>query len=201
MIYKQKIINLMTIFLIMTLGFSQDITPPELVGFTFTPNEIDVSEQGQYISVESVITDDISGVDRIEFYFYSPNNQTISGGCYQGNGQLEYLCETEVLFPENIDNGIWTLGYIVLRDELMNSVGLFSDDLDEFDIDRELVVTYGCGEENGDYNNDNNLDILDIVSTVNCILSDTCDSCSDFNGDGLTDILDIVGLVNVILDI
>ena len=53
----------------------------------------------------------------------------------------------------------------------------------------------------GDLNNDSILDILDIVSTVNCILLDNCMVCSDFNGDGLTDILDIVGLVNVILDI
>jgi len=52
----------------------------------------------------------------------------------------------------------------------------------------------------GDVNYDSILDILDIVSTVNCILSDDCSGCSDFNEDGLTDILDIVGLVNVILD-
>ena len=57
-----------------------------------------------------------------------------------------------------------------------------------------------CSEMNGDINNDNIIDILDIVSTVNCILFDDCSGCSDFNEDGLTDILDIVGLVNVILD-
>jgi len=58
-----------------------------------------------------------------------------------------------------------------------------------------------CSETNGDINNDNILDILDIVSTVNCILSDNCNECSDMNGDDIIDILDIVLMVNVIMDI
>jgi Leucine-rich repeat (LRR) protein len=60
---------------------------------------------------------------------------------------------------------------------------------------------YECSETNGDINNDNILDILDIVSTVNCILSDSCEECSDMNGDEIIDILDIVLMVNVIMDI
>ena len=57
-----------------------------------------------------------------------------------------------------------------------------------------------CSETNGDLNNDNMLDILDIVSTVNCILSDNCDGCSDINGDEITDILDLVEMINIIMD-
>ena len=52
----------------------------------------------------------------------------------------------------------------------------------------------------GDLNYDSILDILDIVSTVNCILLDNCIGCSDFNGDGLANILDIVALVNIVID-
>jgi hypothetical protein len=55
--------------------------------------------------------------------------------------------------------------------------------------------------DDGDINNDNILDILDIVSTVNCILSDNCNECSDMNGDEVINILDIVLMVNVIMDI
>ena len=47
---------------------------------------------------------------------------------------------------------------------------------------------------------DNIINILDIVSTVNCILSDNCNECSDMNGDDVIDILDIVLMVNDIID-
>ena len=59
---------------------------------------------------------------------------------------------------------------------------------------------FECSEANGDINNDNILNILDIVSTVNCILSDNCNECSDMNGDEVINILDIVLIVNVILE-
>ena len=63
-----------------------------------------------------------------------------------------------------------------------------------------------CENENscdtlGDVNNDNELNILDIVTIVNIILSDEMsDPCSDFNQDGTTNILDLVSLVSAILE-
>ena len=63
-----------------------------------------------------------------------------------------------------------------------------------------------CENENscetlGDLNNDNELNILDIVTIVNIILSDEMsDPCSDFNQDGTTNILDLVSLVSAILE-
>ena len=41
---------------------------------------------------------------------------------------------------------------------------------------------------------------MDVIIMVDCVLSESCDECSDFNQDGSTDILDIVDLVNVILN-
>ena len=58
-----------------------------------------------------------------------------------------------------------------------------------------------CSVVLSDLNNDLTLNVIDIISMVNCILSDTCNYCSDFNDDGITDVIDIVGLVNIILDI
>ena len=63
-----------------------------------------------------------------------------------------------------------------------------------------------CENENscdtlGDVNNDNVLNILDVVTLVNIILSDEMsDPCSDFNQDGTTNILDLVSLVSAILE-
>jgi hypothetical protein len=51
----------------------------------------------------------------------------------------------------------------------------------------------------GDINGDGILNILDIVSLVNLVLSNNYEASGDINGDGLLNILDIVSLVNLIL--
>jgi hypothetical protein len=63
-----------------------------------------------------------------------------------------------------------------------------------------------CENENscdtlGDVNNDTELNVLDIVTIVNLILSDETsdDPCSDYNQDGTTNILDLVSLISTIL--
>ena len=67
--------------------------------------------------------------------------------------------------------------------------------------------TSNCEEEcpdsiEGDLNYDGIVNILDVVSIVNCILSDSrCDICFDINYDGEINVVDIISLVNIILDI
>jgi hypothetical protein len=51
----------------------------------------------------------------------------------------------------------------------------------------------------GDLNGDSLLNILDLVSLVNLILSDEYMDTGDLNGDSILNILDIVLLVNLIL--
>ena len=54
----------------------------------------------------------------------------------------------------------------------------------------------------GDVNQDGTVNVIDIVSIVNGILStDTTDLmlCGDFNQDGQLNVIDIVGIVNTIL--
>jgi hypothetical protein len=58
---------------------------------------------------------------------------------------------------------------------------------------------YLPGQLQGDMNNDGTLDILDLVSIVNIILSNSFDSLGDMNADGQLNILDLVTLVNIIL--
>ena len=54
----------------------------------------------------------------------------------------------------------------------------------------------------GDLNYDNVVNVVDIVTLVNCIFfSSGCDLCSDLNQDNQINVLDVVGLVNIILDI
>ncbi|MDP7027800.1 MAG: aryl-sulfate sulfotransferase [Candidatus Marinimicrobia bacterium] len=51
----------------------------------------------------------------------------------------------------------------------------------------------------GDINDDGILNILDIVSLVNLVLSNNYEASGDINGDNMLNILDIVSLVNLIL--
>ena len=51
----------------------------------------------------------------------------------------------------------------------------------------------------GDFNCDYSINVLDIVSIVDCILNGTDCPCGDLNGDGSVNVLDIVQLVNMIL--
>lgn len=67
--------------------------------------------------------------------------------------------------------------------------------------DVQLEVELGSGCEPGDANADNLINVLDIVSTTNLILSEEGEynPCSDVNNDGDINVLDIVALVNLIL--
>jgi len=52
----------------------------------------------------------------------------------------------------------------------------------------------------GDTNYDGYVNILDIITVVNCILSTDCNVCFDINYDSSVDILDIISMINVILE-
>ena len=54
----------------------------------------------------------------------------------------------------------------------------------------------------GDINNDNLVNILDVVETINLILFDNNNylECSDMNNDGIINVLDIINIVNAILN-
>ena len=55
----------------------------------------------------------------------------------------------------------------------------------------------------GDANADSEINVLDVVLTVNLILCADCpdnyNACSDLNSDGTINVLDVVSLVNLIL--
>lgn len=74
----------------------------------------------------------------------------------------------------------------------------FSDGSQSVQIEVEL----GSGCEPGDANADNLINVLDIVSTTNLILSEAGEynPCSDVNNDGYINVLDVVALVNLILN-
>ena len=74
----------------------------------------------------------------------------------------------------------------------------FSDGAD--DVMLELDLGGGC-DVLGDANNDSQINVLDVVLTVNLILDPNAEynQCSDINDDEQINVLDVVSLVNIIL--
>ena len=61
-------------------------------------------------------------------------------------------------------------------------------------------VIGGTAFEDGDLNMDGVINILDVISLVNVVLSGEEDDMGDLNSDGAINILDIILLVNIILE-
>ena len=79
----------------------------------------------------------------------------------------------------------------------------------EADVEKYYMVTLvydsdysDCNEVPGDVNGDGNVNVLDVVTLANCVLTSTCEGNqqADVNGDGNYNVLDIVTLVQMILD-
>ena len=51
----------------------------------------------------------------------------------------------------------------------------------------------------GDINNDDQINVLDIITLVQCILYEECDEIYDINNDNLIDVIDVIEIINFIL--
>ena len=88
----------------------------------------------------------------------------------------------------------------------------FADgEVGDYQISEEILIINGqIADEDGgctlqgDVNTDGNLNVLDVVLTVNNVLcldgGDCYDFCGDMNQDGILNVLDVVLLVNAVLD-
>ena len=138
-----------------------------------------------------------------------------AGTCWCDNlcvGFADCCPDATDLCPDDVNGGNGT------PDSCVDSCGqnagqCWCDDLCTFYVDCCEDATSLCDLPGGcasvlagDANSDSTVDILDVVSTVNSILSsggvadDPCAQANmDINGDGTIDILDVVGIVNSIL--
>jgi chitodextrinase len=90
----------------------EDVTPPELVDFNFTPTEIDTSGGPQEVTVTLQVTDDLSGVNYMWVRFGSPSGEH-SAFAYpeltsgdEFNGTWTGVAE----FAQYSELGTWTVG-------------------------------------------------------------------------------------------
>ena len=125
-----------------------------------------------------------------------PYAQCVNGTCTPSycNGDNPAGC-----FETGCDEGY----ECVIGDECIPS-SCFCDGIDG----SEWSCTEDCGggvcqpmQLSGDLNNDGLVNVIDVVTLVNIILTNEGDSqYSDINNDGLTNVIDVVLLVSIILD-
>ena len=112
------------------------------------------------------------------------------GGAFRlpnGNTLITEATESYIFEVDSNGNIVWDYDY-PSNQVMIPRAQKYS--YDYFDIDMLL----------GDVNNDQTINILDVISTINIVLnSDDYNLNADMNQDGTINILDVVSLVNVIL--
>ena len=175
--------------------------------------------QGQYsaksgninANEESSLKIDLEVLEDSEISFYKKvsceSTGSISGNYYdylsflidgievdKWAGEINWSLEN---FP--ITTGNHTIEWLFIKDGGVTS-GYDSAWIDFVVFPITSTSNPDCGT--GDINNDSINNILDVVSLVNCVLSNNCeDICEgDMNQDGILNVLDVVLLVNTILN-
>ena len=137
---------------LVTMGFGeqlsvisavQDITPPELLGLTLSPNLVDVTTGEQTVDVQFEFADDLSGLNYMYLSVLNPSGTTIGGAYaspdpwYELEGdELGGILKTSFTIPQYAEDGDYTY-YVTFQDNNNNSDYLGYEEL----------VTMGFGEQ------------------------------------------------------
>jgi hypothetical protein len=125
----------------------QDVTPPSIAGFSFTPGAVDVSTGDQAITVTLRITDDLSGYDFGHVVFRSPsgyqqvvNTVTRGGNNLIDGDQFDGRYQTVLTIPQFSEVGEWYLFDIYVADR-MNDTYYYEGDVIALGFPTKLNVT------------------------------------------------------------
>ena len=139
----------------------EDTTPPELLSYTLSDYNIDLSNGDVTIDVTAAIRDDISGVfdgtfadgvggSASQVTWTSPSGtQSVFGGLFDDPVTGDFLNGTytdQAVFNQFSENGTWTLDNFLVVDEAGNSIFLSTDQLNELGIQTTLEVIGGMSD-------------------------------------------------------
>ena len=126
---------------------SQDVTPPVLTDFTFSPMAVNTSTGTATVTVTMQITDDISGVSFGNALFSSPSgNQHASTSC--GGSQqltsgtdLNGSWQCQMTLANFSEAGVWILSDVQVVDNVKNTRYYYTSDLQALGFPTQLQVT------------------------------------------------------------
>ena len=149
----------------------------------------------------SILPESIGNLSSMKFLFLSHNQFSILPESIGNLSSLEtlYLHSNQLfILPDTICN--LSDCYIYVNDNQLCPP--YPECLSEEDIGYQN--TSECSEiDYCDLNSDGEINILDVIIVLNCILEDEgCDYiCMDYNEDSEVNILDVIIMVNIILDV
>jgi len=123
-------------------GAQSDHLPPHLLGLTFTPTVVDVSDGPQAITFTAQLTDDLSGISDASFYllhsamdYYILNLSDLVDGDVL-SGTLQGVFE----MPQYSPNGKWYITILYAFDQAGNPWQWYAYELEAMGIQTTLIV-------------------------------------------------------------
>ena len=138
----RKIILSLTIISLMSVGWGQDSTPPELNYFSFSPDTVNLNNRNPIEFIYNV-SDDMSGMDYLQICLIKPNSDWDCIYEFAYDGELEVQDTLYYTIEENQPEGIWTT-YISFYDITENHSDFYPDDLEELGFQTEIIVYNDC---------------------------------------------------------
>jgi hypothetical protein len=122
---------------------TEDTTPPEILGLSFSTNEVDVTESSQEVTITAQVKDDLSGVQFINVFFFSPARPEpqsasaslalVEGDTYRGT----------LTIPRFAEAGEWEVWSLATGDRVGNDRELRAGQLKELGLPYSIRVREG----------------------------------------------------------
>jgi hypothetical protein len=113
----------------LTVISNEDISPPALTAFAFTPT-IDTTVSPATVTVTLTATDDVSGVASFEVWFQSPSHAQQRYN-FRNCTPVSTSCTAslDLVFPQYSEAGIWTVLWVITRDAAGNTKWYYAEDV------------------------------------------------------------------------
>jgi hypothetical protein len=135
------VVTFLCVALSLSSAQSQDVTPPTLTAFSFTPTTLDTSAGPANVAVSFSATDNLSGIVNVRTDFESPSGtqlhsatSTFSPPTTSGSATVG------ATFPQFSEAGTWKVLQVVLTDAAQNFRGYRTTELAQLGFPTQLVV-------------------------------------------------------------
>ena len=110
----------MIVFLCIPLFAQDDITPPALTYFSFTPDSVDVTDSSAVINVTGGAIDDLSGINFVQANFMSPSGAQGEWVTINFNESMSDTLTTQFTIDQYSESGEWYVHWVQVSDEVGN---------------------------------------------------------------------------------
>ena len=120
---------------------AQDMTPPQLTAFSFSPTSIDTSSGSANVTVNFTVTDDSSGAAYLEMTFLDPYGIPVQRASSSLTPGLSVTSSVTLVFPRFSSAGAWSVGTVFVADVAGNTTILNTAALQSAGFPTSLSVT------------------------------------------------------------